>query len=157
MCCPIQRLKVKLTVVSWKLLLKLNNRQSWIVQLNFPKILVLVNSLRYFKKLIFAISVEIFMHNISCWFQMLQSELLETKDDTKLTRLDVLHAENVRAWRDKYRTLKQIRMGNTKQRVDEFEMMWFKGLLLVYQGVGLSYKWNNFMHLETFLLWFLYI
>lgn len=54
---------------------------------------------------------------------MLQSELQETKDDTKLTRLDVLHAENVRAGRDKYRTLKQIRMGNTKQRVDEFEMM----------------------------------
>ncbi len=54
---------------------------------------------------------------------MLQSELQGTRDDTKLTRIDILHGENVRAGRDKYKTLRQIRMGNTKQRVDEFEMM----------------------------------
>ena len=55
--------------------------------------------------------------------QSLQSELQGTRDDTKLTRIDILHGENVRAGRDKYKTLRQIRMGNTKQRVDEFEMM----------------------------------
>lgn len=36
----------------------------------------------------------------------------------------MLHAENVKAGRDKYKTLRQIRQGNTKQRVDEFESMW---------------------------------
>ena len=54
---------------------------------------------------------------------MLGSELQGSRDDTKLTRIDILHGENVRAGRDKYKTLRQIRMGNTKQRVDEFEMM----------------------------------
>lgn len=36
----------------------------------------------------------------------------------------MLHAENVKAGRDKYKTLRQIRQGNTKQRIDEFESMW---------------------------------
>lgn len=36
----------------------------------------------------------------------------------------MLHAENVKAGRDKYKTLQQIRQGNTKQRIDEFECMW---------------------------------
>ena len=39
------------------------------------------------------------------------------------THNDLLHTENVREGRDKYKTLKQIRMGNTKQRVDEFEAL----------------------------------
>lgn len=56
-------------------------------------------------------------------FQVLAEELQDTRDDNKLTRIDILHGENVRAGRDKYKTLRQIRMGNTKQRVDEFEMM----------------------------------
>ncbi|XP_077474011.1 radixin-like [Stigmatopora argus] len=55
--------------------------------------------------------------------QALSSELAEARDDTKDTANDVLHAENVRAGRDKYKTLRQIRQGNTKQRVDEFESM----------------------------------
>ncbi|XP_037543027.1 radixin isoform X2 [Nematolebias whitei] len=55
--------------------------------------------------------------------QTLSSELAEALDDTKKTQNDMLHAENVRAGRDKYKTLRQIRQGNTKQRIDEFESM----------------------------------
>ncbi|KAL4232810.1 hypothetical protein ACF0H5_007496 [Mactra antiquata] len=53
----------------------------------------------------------------------LEAELKDRKDETKQTRNDVLHAENVKQGRDKYKTLKQIRSGNTKKRVDEFESM----------------------------------
>ncbi|KAF5905454.1 radixin isoform X1, partial [Clarias magur] len=53
--------------------------------------------------------------------QALSSELAQARDDTKKTQNDVLHAENVKAGRDKYKTLRQIRQGNTKQRIDEFE------------------------------------
>uniref|UniRef100_A0A673B228 Radixin n=1 Tax=Sphaeramia orbicularis TaxID=375764 RepID=A0A673B228_9TELE len=55
--------------------------------------------------------------------QALSSELAQARDDTKKTQNDMLHAENVRAGRDKYKTLRQIRQGNTKQRIDEFESM----------------------------------
>uniref|UniRef100_A0A7N6BXM4 FERM domain-containing protein n=1 Tax=Anabas testudineus TaxID=64144 RepID=A0A7N6BXM4_ANATE len=55
--------------------------------------------------------------------QTLSSELAEARDESKKTQNDVLHAENVKAGRDKYKTLRQIRQGNTKQRIDEFESM----------------------------------
>uniref|UniRef100_A0A8C2WQ65 Radixin n=1 Tax=Cyclopterus lumpus TaxID=8103 RepID=A0A8C2WQ65_CYCLU len=55
--------------------------------------------------------------------QTLSSELADARDETKKTQNDVLHAENVKAGRDKYKTLRQIRSGNTKQRIDEFESM----------------------------------
>uniref|UniRef100_A0A667ZXY9 Radixin-like n=1 Tax=Myripristis murdjan TaxID=586833 RepID=A0A667ZXY9_9TELE len=55
--------------------------------------------------------------------QALSSELADARDETKKTQNDVLHAENVKAGRDKYKTLRQIRQGNTKQRIDEFESM----------------------------------
>lgn len=56
-------------------------------------------------------------------FQELSVELESTQDDTKLTKNDLLHTDNVKEGRDKYKTLKQIRQGNTKKRVDEFESM----------------------------------
>ncbi|XP_041712634.1 moesin-like [Coregonus clupeaformis] len=53
----------------------------------------------------------------------LSTELASARDDSKNTPNDLIHAENVKAGRDKYRTLHQIRQGNTKQRIDEFESM----------------------------------
>uniref|UniRef100_A0A8C9TCY9 Moesin a n=1 Tax=Scleropages formosus TaxID=113540 RepID=A0A8C9TCY9_SCLFO len=53
----------------------------------------------------------------------LSSELANARDESKKTQNDIIHAENVRAGRDKYKTLRQIRSGNTKQRIDEFECM----------------------------------
>ncbi|CAB1337738.1 unnamed protein product [Coregonus sp. 'balchen'] len=53
----------------------------------------------------------------------LSTELAGARDDSKNTPNDLIHAENVKAGRDKYRTLHQIRQGNTKQRIDEFESM----------------------------------
>ncbi|XP_062313676.1 radixin isoform X2 [Osmerus eperlanus] len=62
-------------------------------------------------------------HRVKKQLQALSSELAEARDDSKKTQNDVLHAENVKAGRDKYKTLRQIRQGNTKQRIDEFESM----------------------------------
>uniref|UniRef100_A0A8C2K5U7 Moesin b n=1 Tax=Cyprinus carpio TaxID=7962 RepID=A0A8C2K5U7_CYPCA len=55
--------------------------------------------------------------------QVLSSELADARDESKKTANDLIHAENVRLGRDKYKTLRQIRQGNTKQRIDEFESM----------------------------------
>uniref|UniRef100_A0A672JLW5 Moesin n=1 Tax=Salarias fasciatus TaxID=181472 RepID=A0A672JLW5_SALFA len=55
--------------------------------------------------------------------KFLSFELSEAVDESKKTPNDLIHAENVRAGRDKYKTLRQIRQGNTKQRIDEFESM----------------------------------
>jgi hypothetical protein len=56
-------------------------------------------------------------------FQSLSAELAASKVDAQVTRNDLLHKQNVAQGRDKYKTLKQIRQGNTKQRVDMFEAM----------------------------------
>lgn len=53
----------------------------------------------------------------------LSADLEATKVETQQTRYDILHRQNVSQGRDKYKTLKQIRQGNTKQRVDIFESM----------------------------------
>jgi len=53
----------------------------------------------------------------------LKEQLTSLKDTEKLTQMDILHAENVKAGRDKYKTLKQIRLGNTRERIDQFEAL----------------------------------
>uniref|UniRef100_A0A8C6TWV4 Ezrin a n=1 Tax=Neogobius melanostomus TaxID=47308 RepID=A0A8C6TWV4_9GOBI len=64
-----------------------------------------------------------YLSPLSFPLQALSSDLSSARDDNKKTINDMLHAENVRAGRDKYKTLRQIRMGNTKQRIDEFEAL----------------------------------
>ncbi|KAM3956756.1 LOW QUALITY PROTEIN: moesin [Aphomia sociella] len=53
----------------------------------------------------------------------LKQDLAQTRDETKETAMDKIHRENVRQGRDKYKTLREIRKGNTKRRVDQFENM----------------------------------
>ena len=53
----------------------------------------------------------------------LRGELGTAKDDSKVTDTDKIHIQNMMQGRDKYKTLKQVRKGNTKQRIDQFEMM----------------------------------
>ena len=60
---------------------------------------------------------------VVCIFQALSADLAHAKDQTRVTKNDILHSQNVAQGRDKYKTLKQIRQGNTKQRVDMFEAM----------------------------------
>uniref|UniRef100_A0A8D8U2N5 Moesin/ezrin/radixin homolog 1 n=1 Tax=Cacopsylla melanoneura TaxID=428564 RepID=A0A8D8U2N5_9HEMI len=55
--------------------------------------------------------------------KMLKEDLAGTRDDTKETAMDKIHRENVKQGRDKYKTLREIRKGNTKRRVDQFENM----------------------------------
>lgn len=63
-------------------------------------------------------------NNILLLSQSLTDDLQATRMESKQTQLDILHAENVRQGRDKYKTLRQIRQGNTKERVEQFECMW---------------------------------
>nr|BAN21261.1 moesin/ezrin/radixin homolog 1 [Riptortus pedestris] len=55
--------------------------------------------------------------------KMLKQDLAQSRDETKETAMDKIHRENVRQGRDKYKTLREIRKGNTKRRVDQFENM----------------------------------
>lgn len=55
------------------------------------------------------------------FFQALKHDLESTRDSEKETTMDKIHKENVRQGRDKYKTLREIRKGNTKRRVDQFE------------------------------------
>lgn len=51
----------------------------------------------------------------------LRRDLIQARDPQKQTKEDSIHQDNVKEGRDKYKTLKQIRQGNTKKRIDEFE------------------------------------
>jgi len=51
----------------------------------------------------------------------LKQDLESTRDTEKETTMDKIHKENVRQGRDKYKTLREIRKGNTHRRVDQFE------------------------------------
>uniref|UniRef100_A0A914V2X3 Moesin/ezrin/radixin homolog 1 n=1 Tax=Plectus sambesii TaxID=2011161 RepID=A0A914V2X3_9BILA len=55
--------------------------------------------------------------------EALTADLEAVKDEQHVTAYDVLHMENKRAGRDKYKTLRQIRGGNTKRRIDQYENM----------------------------------
>ena len=53
----------------------------------------------------------------------LSAELKTGRDESKVDAMDKIHEDNQRQGRDKFKTLKQIRQGNTKKRVDEFEAL----------------------------------
>merc|ERR1712061_933406 len=53
----------------------------------------------------------------------LKEDLSHIRDDTGETTMDRIHKENVKRGRDKYKTLREVRKGNTKRRVDQFENM----------------------------------
>merc|ERR1719268_379637 len=53
----------------------------------------------------------------------LKEDLANTRDDQAETTMDKIHKENVKQGRDKYKTLREVRKGNTKRRVDQFENM----------------------------------
>ena len=55
--------------------------------------------------------------------QRLARDLEAAKEETKITKLDLIHEENMKQGRDKQKTRKQIRRGSTRQRIDEFEAM----------------------------------
>ncbi|KRX55121.1 Moesin/ezrin/radixin -like protein 1, partial [Trichinella sp. T9] len=61
--------------------------------------------------------------NIQTRLDALNADLEKMRDRDKVTEYDVLHMENKRAGRDKYKTLRQIRAGNTQRRIDQFENM----------------------------------
>ncbi|CAF0840234.1 unnamed protein product [Didymodactylos carnosus] len=54
----------------------------------------------------------------------LKDELGSVHNPHKVTDNDRLHQQNVASGRDKYKTLKMIRQGNTKKRIDEFESIY---------------------------------
>lgn len=71
-------------------------------------------------------SWELLTYNLYLLFfalQALTDDLAQALVENKRTQNDIIHSENMRQGRDKYKTLRQIRQGNTKQRIDEFEAM----------------------------------
>ena len=55
--------------------------------------------------------------------QTLRQELEAARASGGLDKNDQIYVKNVKQGRDKYKTLKQIRQGNTKIRIETFESM----------------------------------
>lgn len=53
----------------------------------------------------------------------LKQELNSARDESKMRDVDRRHEYNVREGNDKYKTLRNIRKGNTMSRVEQFESM----------------------------------
>lgn len=60
---------------------------------------------------------------LSGQLKSLSAELSANKVEKHVTKNDLIHRKNVLEGRDKYKTLKQIRAGNTKSRVEVFESL----------------------------------
>ena len=54
--------------------------------------------------------------------------------------MDKIHKENVKQGRDKYKTLREVRKGNTKRRVDQFENMETRIRVLSSNINGINYQ-----------------
>lgn len=70
-------------------------------------------------------SVPVLQQNLSreAKLRLLRDDLMPARDQSRLMPNDILHIENQRTGRDKFKTLREIRQGNTKKRVEEFECM----------------------------------
>uniref|UniRef100_A0A915ERX6 FERM C-terminal PH-like domain-containing protein n=1 Tax=Ditylenchus dipsaci TaxID=166011 RepID=A0A915ERX6_9BILA len=55
--------------------------------------------------------------------EILTKELEMVKETDRMEDIDKQHLENKKAGRDKYKTFRQIRSGNTKRRIDQYENM----------------------------------
>ncbi|CEF63967.1 Moesin/ezrin/radixin homolog 1 [Strongyloides ratti] len=54
---------------------------------------------------------------------LLTQALEPFKDKANMSKFDLLHEVNKKEGKNKYRTLRQIRIGNTKRRIDQYENM----------------------------------
>ncbi|VUZ44769.1 unnamed protein product [Hymenolepis diminuta] len=61
--------------------------------------------------------------NLQKKLENLKSELNQARDESKMKDIDRRHEYNVREGNDKYKTLRNIRKGNTMSRVEQFESM----------------------------------
>ena len=53
----------------------------------------------------------------------MRKQFEQVRDPQKKTKEDTIHQTNIKEGRDKYKTLKQVRQGNTKKRVDAYDSM----------------------------------
>lgn len=84
-----------------------------------PSLIDKKNQLHSLAQFTFTLTLVFFLSFI----QALKDELGTVQNSNKVTDNDRLHQQNVASGRDKYKTLKMIRQGNTKKRIDEFESM----------------------------------
>ena len=60
----------------------------------------------------------------SLHFQELREDIDKTRDPSiPLSTLERQSKDNIASGRDKFKTLRQVRSGNTKRRIDNFESM----------------------------------